>query len=79
MSLGRSVESVRYRVKRMGGLLMGNLNLKRWEQIFTPILHWIDGKQGEKPKPESYPYGSRGPEGIDAFTSKYGFKRSNDG
>ncbi|ORX38424.1 glucose-6-phosphate dehydrogenase [Kockovaella imperatae] len=44
-------------------------------KIFTPILHWIDGKDGEKPKVESYPYGSRGPEGIDEFTAKYGYKR----
>jgi len=48
-------------------------------QIFTPILHWIDGKDGEAPKPEEYPYGSRGPKQIDEFTGKYGFKRSNDG
>lgn len=48
-------------------------------QIFTPILHWIDGKDGEAPKPEEYPYGSRGPKQIDAFTGKYGFKRSNEG
>ncbi|WVR09532.1 glucose-6-phosphate dehydrogenase [Kwoniella sp. DSM 27419] len=45
-------------------------------KIFTPILHWIDGKNGDAPKPESYPYGSRGPEKIDEFTAKYGYKRS---
>nr|XP_019011546.1 glucose-6-phosphate dehydrogenase [Kwoniella pini CBS 10737]OCF50327.1 glucose-6-phosphate dehydrogenase [Kwoniella pini CBS 10737] len=43
-------------------------------KIFTPILHWIDGK--DAPKPEPYPYGSRGPKQIDAFTSKFGYKRS---
>ncbi|WVQ68341.1 glucose-6-phosphate dehydrogenase [Kwoniella botswanensis] len=43
-------------------------------KIFTPILHWIDGK--DAPKPEPYPYGSRGPKQIDEFTSKYGYKRS---
>jgi len=48
-------------------------------KIFTPLLHWIDGKDGEAPKPEEYPYGSRGPKQIDEFTSKYGFKRSNEG
>jgi glucose-6-phosphate 1-dehydrogenase len=48
-------------------------------QIFTPILHWIDGKDGEAPKPEPYPYGSRGPERLDEFINQYGFKRSNTG
>ena len=41
-------------------------------QIFTPILHWIDG---EKPAPLPYPYGSRGPKELDAFITKYGYKR----
>lgn len=45
-------------------------------KIFTPILHAID--EG-KIKPESYPYGSRGPEKLNDFIGKYGFKRSNDG
>ncbi|GHJ85132.1 hypothetical protein NliqN6_1534 [Naganishia liquefaciens] len=49
-----------------------------WE-IFTPILHWIDGKNGDAPKPEPYPYGSRGPESLDDFINQYGFKRSNTG
>ncbi|KAK4689814.1 hypothetical protein P7C73_g257, partial [Tremellales sp. Uapishka_1] len=44
-------------------------------KIFTPILHWIDGKDGEAPKPVEYPYGSRGPKSIDEFSSRYGFKR----
>ncbi|KAL7422522.1 Glucose-6-phosphate 1-dehydrogenase [Cryptotrichosporon argae] len=48
-------------------------------KIFTPILHWIDGKDGEKPKPEPYEYGSRGPKEIDAFTSKYNYERTDDG
>ncbi|WVO21590.1 glucose-6-phosphate dehydrogenase [Cryptococcus decagattii] len=43
-------------------------------KIFTPILHWIDSN--DAPKPEPYPYGSRGPKEIDEFTAKYGFKRS---
>jgi len=46
-------------------------------KIFTPILHWIDGKDGDAPKPESYEYGSRGPKGLDEYTSKYGFKRAS--
>ncbi|KAI6164877.1 glucose-6-P dehydrogenase [Pisolithus thermaeus] len=45
-------------------------------KIFTPILHWIDGKEGERPKPESYPYGSRGPARLDAFIESYGYKRT---
>jgi glucose-6-phosphate 1-dehydrogenase len=59
-------------------------------KIFTPILHWIDGKDGESllipdwcrvshigqaPHPEPYKYGSRGPEEIDNFIAKYGFTR----
>jgi len=47
-------------------------------KIFTPILHWIDGKSGARPHPVSYPYGSRGPKELDAFISKYGFKRSTE-
>ncbi len=45
-------------------------------QIFTPILHWIDGKNGPAPKPVPYPYGSRGPKELDPFISKYGYKRT---
>ena len=45
-------------------------------QIFTPILHWIDGKSGPSPKPVPYPYGSRGPKELDPFIAKYGFRRS---
>lgn len=42
-------------------------------KIFTPILHWIEGKEGgETPKPEPYPYGSRGPKQVDEFTEKVG-------
>ena len=45
-------------------------------QIFTPILHWIDGKNGPAPKPVPYPYGSRGPKELDSFIAKYGYKRT---
>ncbi|WVN86353.1 glucose-6-phosphate dehydrogenase [Cryptococcus depauperatus CBS 7841] len=45
-------------------------------KIFTPILHWIEGK--DAPKPDPYPYGSRGPQQIEAFTAKYGFKRGSE-
>ncbi|CAL1700578.1 unnamed protein product [Somion occarium] len=48
-------------------------------KIFTPILHWIDGKSGPGPKPVPYPYGSRGPKELDAFITKYGYKRSQVG
>lgn len=47
-------------------------------KIFTPILHWIDGKEGERPKPEPYPYGSRGPATLDAFVESYGYKRTQE-
>ncbi|KAF9534310.1 glucose-6-P dehydrogenase [Crepidotus variabilis] len=47
-------------------------------KIFTPILHWIDGKNGPVPKPLSYPYGSRGPKEMDDFIKKYGYRRMAD-
>lgn len=47
-------------------------------QIFTPILHWIDGLDGPRPHPVPYPYGSRGPKEMDAFTAKYGYKRDTE-
>ncbi|KAH7914339.1 glucose-6-phosphate 1-dehydrogenase [Hygrophoropsis aurantiaca] len=45
-------------------------------KIFTPILHWIDGKNGTPPKPAPYPYGSRGPKELGAFIESFGYKRS---
>ncbi|KAF7352770.1 Glucose-6-phosphate 1-dehydrogenase [Mycena venus] len=45
-------------------------------KIFTPILHWIDGQSGARPKPTSYPYGSRGPAELNTFVEKYGYHRS---
>lgn len=45
-------------------------------QIFTPILHWIDGQNGTAPTPLPYPYGSRGPAKLDEFIAKYGYKRT---
>ncbi|KAF7332225.1 Glucose-6-phosphate 1-dehydrogenase [Mycena kentingensis (nom. inval.)] len=47
-------------------------------KIFTPILHWIEGKNGQRPRPAQYPYGSRGPKELDSFIQKYGFKRASD-
>jgi len=46
-------------------------------KIFTPILHWIEGRSGPAPKPLPYPYGSRGPKELDSFTEKYGFRRAD--
>jgi glucose-6-phosphate 1-dehydrogenase len=51
----------------------------RSAQIFTPILHWIDGQSGPRPRPVSYPYGSRGPKELEAFIGKYGYKRAQEG
>ncbi|KAI0036837.1 glucose-6-phosphate dehydrogenase [Vararia minispora EC-137] len=48
-------------------------------KIFTPILHWIEGRSGPRPIPLKYPYGSRGPKELGAFIDKYGFKRSTEG
>lgn len=45
-------------------------------KIFTPILHWIEGRNGPSPKPVPYPYGSRGPKELDPFITKYGYKRT---
>ncbi|KAF5388118.1 hypothetical protein D9615_000425 [Tricholomella constricta] len=47
-------------------------------KIFTPILHWIDGLNGPRPRPVAYPYGSRGPKELEAFINKYGYKRSGE-
>ncbi|KAM0790120.1 hypothetical protein ACM66B_005445 [Microbotryomycetes sp. NB124-2] len=38
-------------------------------KIFTPLLHHIDNN---KPKPEPYEYGTRGPSGLDDFVTKHG-------
>jgi len=48
-------------------------------KIFTPILHWIEGRQGPPPKPKPYPYGSRGPKELDQYIAKRGYKRAGDG
>ncbi|KAJ7590927.1 glucose-6-phosphate 1-dehydrogenase [Mycena floridula] len=48
-------------------------------KIFTPILHWIEGLNGPRPRPVNYPYGSRGPKELDAFVEKYGFRRASEG
>jgi len=47
-------------------------------KIFTPILHWIEGRDGPRPKPQTYPYGSRGPKELDAFVQRRGFRRSGE-
>ncbi|GJJ07466.1 hypothetical protein Clacol_001668 [Clathrus columnatus] len=48
-------------------------------KIFTPLLHLIDGVGGQRPSLVRYPYGSRGPKELDAFTAKYGYKRTESG
>ncbi|KAG8786799.1 Glucose-6-phosphate 1-dehydrogenase [Ceratobasidium sp. 428] len=48
-------------------------------KIFTPILHWIEGRKGPAPRPQPYPYGSRGPKELEAFIAKYGYKRADAG
>lgn len=47
-------------------------------KIFTPILHWIEGRSGPRPRPVPYPYGSRGPTELNSFVQKYGFRRSTE-
>ncbi|KAJ3107570.1 Glucose-6-phosphate 1-dehydrogenase [Phlyctochytrium planicorne] len=41
-------------------------------KIFTPLLHKIEAG---KVKPESYVFGSRGPEGVNNFIEKHGYQR----
>ncbi|KIO25023.1 hypothetical protein M407DRAFT_244236 [Tulasnella calospora MUT 4182] len=48
-------------------------------KIFTPILHWIEGKKGPSPRPSPYPYGSRGPNELENFITGYGYKRVETG
>ncbi|RKO97325.1 hypothetical protein CXG81DRAFT_25947 [Caulochytrium protostelioides] len=50
-----------------------NDELKAAWAIFTPLLHQID--RGEI-KPAKYAFGSRGPDGLDAFVERHGFLRS---
>ncbi|KAJ7047356.1 glucose-6-P dehydrogenase [Mycena alexandri] len=45
-------------------------------KIFTPILHWIDGQSGTRPKPLPYGYGSRGPSELNAFIERFGYQRT---
>lgn len=44
-------------------------------KIFTPLLHQID-RDPDLPL-HTYPYGSRGPEQLEAFVKRYGYDRSN--
>ena len=41
-------------------------------KIFTPVLHQLDR---DRVQPVSYPYGSRGPAGANAFVERWGFVR----
>ncbi|TEB30273.1 glucose-6-phosphate 1-dehydrogenase [Coprinellus micaceus] len=47
-------------------------------KIFTPILHWVDGQNGPRPKPAPYPYGSRGPKELEEYIRKRGYRRADD-
>jgi len=39
----------------------------------------IDGKDSsDKPKPEEYEFGSRGPASIDEFTKRFGYQRDDE-
>ncbi|GMM31779.1 glucose-6-phosphate dehydrogenase [Martiniozyma asiatica (nom. inval.)] len=44
--------------------------------LFTPLLNHLEG--GNSPDPEKYPYGSRGPAGLNEFLSKNGYQYSKD-
>jgi glucose-6-phosphate 1-dehydrogenase len=48
-------------------------------KIFTPILHWIDGKNGPPPQPHPYPYGSRGPSTLDDYTAARDYRHASEG
>lgn len=45
-------------------------------RIFSPLLNYLD--ENASVVPMEYPYGSRGPSVLDAFTSSYGYKFSGD-
>lgn len=46
-------------------------------KLFTPLLEHIEGPNA--PKPISYPYGSKGPEGLRKFLTKHGYVFSDEG
>jgi len=48
-------------------------------KIYTPILHWIEGRDGDAPTPIPYPYGSRGPKELDDFTHRFNYRRADRG
>ncbi|KAI8348031.1 glucose-6-phosphate dehydrogenase [Choanephora cucurbitarum] len=48
--------------------------LKRAWEIFTPLLHKID-RHDDDVDIKQYPYGSRGPQELDAFVQRYGYHR----
>ncbi|KAJ3282618.1 Glucose-6-phosphate 1-dehydrogenase [Borealophlyctis nickersoniae] len=43
-------------------------------RIFTPLLHQIER---ERPKPEPYRYGTRGPDSLTSFVEKHGYARQS--
>lgn len=46
-------------------------------QLFTPLLNYIESAEG--PKPEIYPYGSKGPKELREFMSNHGYVYDQDG
>lgn len=45
--------------------------------LFTPFLEYIEGPNA--PKPELYPYGSKGPKELRQFLSKHGYEFADEG
>jgi len=56
-------------------LFVGNEELVGAWRIFTPLLTQIDTS---KPAPVPYPFGSRVPDGMDAFMDRFGIVMSED-
>lgn len=46
-------------------------------RLFTPFLEALEAADG--PKPELYPYGSKGPKGLREFLTKHGYVFSDEG
>lgn len=46
-------------------------------QLFTPLLNFIESAEG--PKPEIYPYGSKGPKELREFMINHGYVYDQDG
>jgi hypothetical protein len=67
----------------MSSMLLGRSLLPSSTGSMVSLSHHIDmevaNEVEDKPDVHSYPYGSRGPEGLEEFTSKFGhYKRVDD-